>query len=100
MAHAIFPVAVVLNTFAFVDVLAFTVSQAVQDVSLIGALIGPGVLAATSDLVLLENTIVDSSVSPLEDTLSPKKTKAQVTSVLVAIFELACSVAVVDFADL
>lgn len=100
VAHTILPVAVVLDALALIDVLAFTVAKTVENVTLVGALIRPSVCALARDLVLLESSVIDGAVCPLERSASPEQTQADLTLVLVSILELTCAVAVVDFAYL
>ena len=100
MTHSILPVAIVFYTLALVDVLAFTMAQTIQNITLVSALIGPGVSALAGDLVFFKLTAVDRAIGPLKDTAAPKKSQTQLTFVLVPIFELASTVTVVNFADL
>ena len=100
VSHSIFPMAIVFDTFSLVDVLAFSMAQAIQHVSLVRALIGPGVCAFTSDLVFFKLTAVDRSISPLKDTTAPEQSQTQFALILMAVFELACTVTVVHFTDL
>ena len=100
MAHAVLPVALVLNTFFLVDVGTLAVAQTVQNVTLVGASIWPGVAALAADLVLLELAAVDSAVSPLEDATTREQTECKFALVLVAVLELARTVAMVHVADL
>ena len=100
VTHSILPVAIVLDTLALVDVFAFTVAQTVQNVTLVGALVRPGVSAFAGDLVFFKLTAVDRAISPLKDSAAPKQTQTQLALVLVPIFECASTVTVVDFADL
>jgi hypothetical protein len=98
--HAILPVAVVLNALLLVDILALAVAQAIQDITLVGALIGPGIGTLPSDLVLTEFSIVDGTILPLKDAAAPQKTKLELAFVLMAVLELARSVTVINFANL
>lgn len=72
VAHAIFPVAVVLDALALIDVLAFTVAKTVENVTFVGALIRPSICALACDLVLLESAVIDRAVCPLERSTSPE----------------------------
>ena len=100
VTHSILPVTIVLDTLALVDVLAFTVAQTVQNVTLVVALVRPGVSALAGDFVFFKLTAVDGAISPLKDTAAPKQSQTQFALVFVPIFELASTVTVVHFADL
>ena len=100
VSHSVLPMAIVFYAFALIYVLAFAVAQSIENVSFVGALVRPGICTLSSDLVLLELTTVDGAIGPLKDTTAPEKTKTQFTLVLVSIFELACTVTVIHFADL
>ena len=84
----------------FLDHYAFTVAQTVQDVAFVGRLVWPGVETPASDLVLLELTVVDGAIGPLEDTTAPEQTVTQLALVLMPILKLARTVTVIDLADL
>jgi hypothetical protein len=98
--HAVEPRPLVLYAFLGVDVLAFTVSEAVLDVALESRAVGPLVTAETSDLVVPELSLVDGAVCPAESTLSVKETVLELSLVGVTIPELAGALPVIDFADL
>ena len=100
MAHAILPVAHVLDALAIVDVFAFAMAESIQNFAFVCALVRPGVRALSSYFVLFEFSIVDRSVCPFKDTTAPEKTQAKLAFVFVTIFELACSVTMIDLADL
>ena len=100
MAHAVLPVAHVLNALAIVDVFAFAMAESIQNFAFVCALVRPGVRALSSYFVLFEFSVVDRSVCPFEDTTSPEKTKAKLAFIFVTVFELARSITVIDLADL
>ena len=100
MSHSVLPVAVVLNALSLVDVLSLTVAETIQNITLVGALIWPGVRALTSDFILLKFTAVNCSIYPFEDSASPKEAILELALVLMAVLEIASTVSVVHFAYL
>jgi hypothetical protein len=64
------------------------------------AFVRPEVLSVPGDLVFFELSLVLGAVTPLEDTLSIEQTVTQFSFVLVPVFELACALSMVDFANL
>ena len=100
VSHALLPVTLVLDALFLVDVGALTVAEAIENVTLVSAAIWPGVVTLSSDLVLFEFTGVDRAIRPLKDAAAPEKTQVQLALILMPIFKLACTVAVVDIADL
>ena len=100
VAHSVLPGAVIFHAFLHVDVLALAMAQSVQHFALVGASVAPLVGAFASDLVLLEFTLVDGAISPLECASAVQEPFSQLTFVLVAIFELAGALTVVYLANL
>jgi len=100
MAHTLLPVARVLDAFLNVDIFTLTVSKAVKHLAFVCRSIGPLVSSGASDFVLPEFTSVYGTVTPCELALSVEETVAELSLVLVAVFELASTLAVIDFTDL
>lgn len=100
MAHTLFPVARVLNTFLHVDIFTLAVSKTVKYLALVCRSISPLVSSGASDFVLPEFTSIYRAVTPGELALSVEETVAELSLVLVAVLELASTLAVIDFTDL
>ena len=98
--HAIFPLAVIFNTFLLVDVLSCSMPEAVHYLSFIGWAIWPLVLSRTSDFVGCKLASVDSAICPLERSFSVQKPMLELSFIGMSIPKLARSLTVVDFADL
>ena len=101
VSETVDPLALVLDAFFRVDVLAFAVAKAVFYLSLIGRSIRPAVTADTRNLVVLELSLVLSAISPLEGPIfAVKQAVLHLAAVSVAIAELASALSMVDLADL
>lgn len=100
MSHSIEPLALILDAFFGIDVLALAVSEAILDLSFIGGAIWPLVTADTSDFIASELASVRSAVGPAELALAMEEPVLDITLVGVAIPELASALAMVNFTDL
>ena len=77
MPHSILPMAVVLDTFALVDVLTLAVAKAIQNIAFVGALVRPSIRTLAGNFILFEFTAVNCSIGPLEDTTSPEEAQME-----------------------
>jgi len=100
VTHALLPISFIDNSLFLIVVLAFAVSQAVQDSSFVGACVGPLVLAVTGDLILSEFAFVDGAVMPFELASAVEETVLKLSFENMAVLELAVTLPVVHFADL
>lgn len=101
MAHAIEPLALVLDALLRVDVLAFAMSEAVPDFALVGRAVRPAVTADTGDLVVPELALVQRAVGPIERAvLTVQQAVPHLALVRVTVAELARALAVINFANL
>jgi len=100
VAHSVDPLSFVFDTLIIVDVQPLAMSEAVNNVTLVGGAILPLVGALSSDFVLTELSFVDGSVCPFKGSFSMQQSITELALVLMAIFEHASALAVEDFADL
>ena len=100
MPHSVEPLALILDTFFRIDVLALAMSEAILDLSFVGGLIWPLVTAAACDFVAPELALVDSAICPGELPLAVEEPVLELALVGVAIPELAGTLAMVNFTNL
>lgn len=101
MTHAIKPFAFIFNAFFGVVVFTFAVSQSVFNFSIIGGLIRPRVTAKTSDFIVLEFTLIKSTISPVElAILSMQQAMFHLTFVSMTVTELTSTLTMIDLANL
>lgn len=100
MAHAVFPLADVLDAFLRVDILALAMPETIEHLTVIAGPINPGVLALARYFILMELALILRSVLPGELALSAEQAMAHFALVRVAVLEKTSALAVVDLANL
>lgn len=100
MAHAVFPLADVLDAFLRVDILALAMPETIEHLTVIAGPINPGVLALTRNFIFMELALILRSVLPGELSLSAEQAMTHFALVRVAVLEETSALAVVDLANL
>jgi hypothetical protein len=100
MPHAIEPFALILNPLLRIDVLAYSVSETILNLSFIGGFVRPLVTADPCDLIAFKLALVDGAVGPVKGALPVQKSVLKLSFVSVAIPELASALSVVHLANL
>ena len=98
--HSVEPLALILNAFFGIDVLALAMSEAILDLSFVGGAIWPLVTAETRNFVASELASVRSAICPAELALAVEESILDVALVGVAIPELTGALAMVNFTNL
>jgi hypothetical protein len=100
MSETTLPVALIDNTFLLVSIGSLAMSEAVNNVALVEAVVRPIVSACACDLIVFEFTFVLGTINPDEFSLAMKQSESELSLESMAFSKLTCALSVVDFAYL
>ena len=100
MTHSIEPLALIFNSLLIINIFSLTISKSILNSTFKDWTIRPFVTANASDFIHSKLSLIDSTISPRESSFAMKQSMLQFSFVFMPIFELTCTLPMINFTNL